>query len=74
MIADAVRQQIEGEIERAIRAQIDPYIKEICAKKAAEVCNTADVSMHRNAADPFGRIAVHISFNGTQFDMASLVK
>ena len=74
MIADAMRQQIEAEIERAIRAQIDPRIKEICATKAREVCDAAQVVMHRSAIDPYGSIILHISFNGEKFDLASISK
>ena len=72
MIADAVRQQIEAEIERAIRAQIDPRIKQICAEKAEEICRAAEVTMHRNVSDPFGKINVNVSFNGDQFDLESI--
>jgi hypothetical protein len=74
MIADAVRQSIEHEIEKAVRAQIEPRIKQICAEKAAEVCRVAEVTMHRNVSDPFGKISLHISFNGEQFDLASIGK
>lgn len=74
MIADGVRQQIESEIERVIRAQIDPRIKEICAQKAAEVCKAAEIVMHKNHFDPFGRIDLHIAFNGEQFDLADIGK
>lgn len=72
MIADAVRQRIEQEIERAVRTQIDPRIKEICAAKAREVCDAAQVVMHQNMIDPFGSIVLHISFNGEKFNMADL--
>ena len=74
MIADAVRQQIEVEIEQAIHAQIDPRIKEICAEKAAEVCKAAEIVMHKNVLDPYGSIILHISFNGEKFDLASISK
>jgi hypothetical protein len=73
MVADALRQKIAAEIEQAIRERFDPFIKEICATKAREICDAAQVVMHRNEIDRYGSIDLHISFNGEKFDLASLV-
>lgn len=73
MIADALRKQIEAQIEQVVREHIDPKIKEICAAKAREVCDAAQVVMHRNAIDPYGSIILHIAFNGEKFDLSKLV-
>jgi len=74
MIADGLREKLAAQIESAVRDYLDPQIREACAIAARQLCDAAQVVMHRNATDPFGSIDLHISFNGEKFDLASIVK
>lgn len=72
LVAEGLRQKIEAQIEQVVHEHIDPKIKEICATKAREICDAAQVVMHRDPVGRYGSIDLHISFNGEKFDLASL--